>query len=86
MPTEMWASFGEVRVLGRAEEFSGTSVRRIASAEGISVSLVWRILHEQSLKPYHIQQLQALTPADSRARVAFCQSLLTKCVLNTVCS
>jgi hypothetical protein len=30
----------------------GTSVRRIASAEGISVPHVWRILRDQSLCPY----------------------------------
>jgi hypothetical protein len=70
-------------MLRRVEEDSGTSVRRIAAAEGIGASLVWRILHEQSLYPYHIQQVQALTPA-SRARVAFCQSLLAKCVVNTL--
>jgi hypothetical protein len=68
----------EVRVLRRVED-PGTSVRRIAAAEGIGV---WRILHEQSLYPYHIQRVQALTPPDHRARVVYFHWLLTKCVVN----
>jgi hypothetical protein len=62
MPAETWARFREVRVLRRAEEDPGTSVRRIAAAEGIGVPLAWRTLH-----PYHIQRVQALTPPDHRA-------------------
>jgi hypothetical protein len=72
----------EVRVLRRVEEDPGTSVRRTAAAEGISVPLVWRILHEQSLYPYHIQRLQALTPPDHRARVVHCHWLLAKYFVN----
>jgi hypothetical protein len=71
----------EVRVLRRVAEDPGTRVRRIATAEGIGVPLVWRILHEQSLYPYHIQRVQALTP-DHRARVVYCHWLLEKCVVN----
>jgi hypothetical protein len=52
------------------EEDPGTGVRRIAAAEGIGVSLAWRIHHEPSLYPYHIQRVQALTPPD-RAGVVF---------------
>lgn len=61
-------------------------IRRVeedpAAAEGISVTLVWRILQEQSLYPYHIQRLQILTPPDHHARVGFCQWHLTKCIVN----
>jgi hypothetical protein len=60
-----------------------TNVRRIAAAVGIGVPLFWRILHEQSLYPYHIQRVQALTPPNHRARVVFCQWLLAKCLVNT---
>jgi hypothetical protein len=70
----------EVRILRRVEEDPGTSVRGIKAAEGIGVPLVWRILHEQSLYPYHIQRVQALTPADHRASVVYCHWLLAKCV------
>jgi hypothetical protein len=41
----------EVNLLRRVEDEPGTSVRGIAAAEGISVPLVWRILHEKSLHP-----------------------------------
>jgi hypothetical protein len=63
------------------EEDPGTSVRRIAAVEG--VPLVLRILHEQSLYPYHIQRVHVLTPPDHRARAVFCQWLLAKCLVNT---
>jgi hypothetical protein len=58
----------EVRVVRRVKEDPGTSVRRIAAAEGIGALLVWRILHEQSLYLYHIQREQVLTPPDHSAR------------------
>jgi hypothetical protein len=35
----------------------------------VLVFLVWRIIHEQSLYPYHNQQVQVLTPLDNHARV-----------------
>jgi hypothetical protein len=72
----------EVRVLRRVEEGPGTSVRRIAAAEGIGVPLVWIILHEQSLHPYHIQRVKALTPPDHRERVVYYHWLLAKFVVN----
>jgi hypothetical protein len=70
----------EERILRRVEEDPTTSVRRIAAAEGISHPLVWSILHEQSLYPYHIQRVQALRPPDYQARLVFCQWFLRKCV------
>jgi hypothetical protein len=73
----------EVHILRRAEEDPGTSERRTAAAEGIGVPLVWKILYEQSLYPYHIQQVQALTPPDDHARVVYCHWLLAKCIVNS---
>lgn len=70
----------EERILRRVEEDPRTSVRRIAAAEGINHRLVWSILHEQSLYPYHIQRVQALRPPDYQARLVFCQWFLRKCV------
>jgi hypothetical protein len=72
----------EVHILRKVED-PGTNVRRIAAAEGISFPLVWRILHEKSLHPHHIQQEQALVPPDHHARSVFCQWLLTKYIVNT---
>jgi hypothetical protein len=83
MPAEIWARFREVRVLRRVEEDPRTSVRRTAAAEGIGVPLVWRILHKQSLYPYHIQRVEALEPPDHRARGGVFQWHLAKCVVNT---
>jgi hypothetical protein len=73
MSAEIWESFQEVRVMRRVEEDPGTSVRKITAAESIGVPLLWRIPHEQSLYPHHIQRVQALTPSDHRARAVFCQ-------------
>jgi hypothetical protein len=82
MPVEIWVGFREVRVLRRVED-PGSSLRRIAAAEGIGIPLVWRILHEPSLYPYHIQRVQALIPRDHRAMVVFYQWLLVRCIANT---
>jgi hypothetical protein len=57
-------------------------VQRIAAAEGIGVPLVWRILHKQSLYPYHNQRMLALTLPDHRAGMVFCQWLLATCFVN----
>jgi hypothetical protein len=46
MPAEICTCFLEVRILRRAEEDHGTSVRRIVAAAGIGVPLVRKILHE----------------------------------------
>jgi hypothetical protein len=46
-------------------------------------SLVWRILHEQSLYPCHIHWIQALTDPDHRGSAVFCQWLLASCFVNT---
>jgi hypothetical protein len=78
------ASFGEVRELRRVEDDPGTSLLRTVGSEDIGVPLAWRILHEQSLYPYHLQRLLALAPPAHRARMVFCQWLLAKCVINTL--
>lgn len=37
-----------------------------------------RVLHEQQLHPYNIQQVQALLPRDNPRRVQFCQWFIKK--------
>jgi len=54
------------RIVRIIEENPGTSVRRIFDAIGIGTTLVWRMLHEQLLYPYHIQRVQALTLPDKQ--------------------
>jgi hypothetical protein len=75
MPAEIWASFIEVHILRSVEEEPRISVRRTAAAEGLSVSLVRRIFHEQPVYPYHIEQVQALIPPDHFA-TGFSQNAL----------
>lgn len=66
----------EEAVLARVEQNPETSVRRISAEVGISAPLVWRILHEQLLYPYHVQRVQALNPLDHEARLVFCRWFL----------
>jgi Transposase. len=67
----------EEEILALVEQNPGTSVRRISAEVGISGPLVWRILHEQLLYPYHVQRVQALNPInDHQARLVFCRWFL----------
>lgn len=54
------------------------STRVIARELGISHPVVWRILHENLLYPYHIQRVQALLPRDFEPRERFCRWVLEK--------
>lgn len=59
----------EEMVLESVEENPQSSCRRIAQQHGIRThSLVWQILHDQLLYPYHLQRVQALLPCDFEAR------------------
>lgn len=69
----------EEEVLNRIAENSGNSTRRLCEELGASHMTVWRILHEQQLYPYHIQRVQALTEADFRPRMLFCQWFRQQC-------
>jgi hypothetical protein len=83
-PRSIPTSDMEVRVLRRVGGDPGTNVRETAAAKGIGIPAVWRILHEQSLCPYHIQRVQALTPAEHHATAVLCQ--LKYFVTHTDCS
>jgi hypothetical protein len=83
MPESVQTPDKAVRVLRSVEGVPGNSVRNIAAAEVIDVFLVWIILHEKSLYPYHSQRVQALTPTDHHARVAFCQWIVEKYLVKT---
>ncbi|KAJ8959704.1 hypothetical protein NQ318_021896 [Aromia moschata] len=54
------------------------STRRLGMLEDISQSSIWRILHEQSLYPFHAVKVQELLPTDFQKRLEFCRSLLQK--------
>lgn len=62
----------EEAVLNEIEQNPDTSTRKIANLLNISHKLVWKILRDQQLYPYHIQRVQALLPRDFPQRVAYC--------------
>ncbi|KAJ4432110.1 hypothetical protein ANN_20725 [Periplaneta americana] len=59
------------------------STRRVALQVNVPHTTVWRLLKEYQLYPYHLQRVQALSPADYPARVRFCQWFLQQCVNET---
>lgn len=62
----------EEAVLNEIEENPDKSTRKIANMLNISNKLVWTILRDQQLYPFHIQRVQALLPRDFPQRVAYC--------------
>ncbi|KAJ4436304.1 hypothetical protein ANN_18935 [Periplaneta americana] len=52
------------------------STRRVALQVNVPHTTVWRLLKEYQFYPYHLQRVQALSPADYPARVKFCAVLL----------
>ncbi|KAJ4441540.1 hypothetical protein ANN_11396 [Periplaneta americana] len=58
------------------------STRRVAVQVNVPHTTVWRLLKEYQLYPYHLQRVQALSPADYPARVRFCQWFLQQCGVN----
>ncbi|KAJ4446486.1 hypothetical protein ANN_13182 [Periplaneta americana] len=58
------------------------NTRRLALQVNVPHTTVWRLLKEYQLYPYHLQSVQALSPADYPARVRFCQWFLQQCGVN----
>ncbi|KAJ4443745.1 hypothetical protein ANN_05523 [Periplaneta americana] len=58
------------------------STRRVALQVNVPHTTVWRLLKEYQLYPYHLQCVQAQSPADYPARVRFCQWFLQQCGVN----
>ncbi|KAJ4442666.1 hypothetical protein ANN_04255 [Periplaneta americana] len=56
--------------------------RRVALQVNVPHTTVWRLLKEYQLYPYHLERVQALSPADYPARVRFCQWFLQQCGVN----
>lgn len=66
----------EEAVLNVVENDPATSTRKIAATLNISHVLVWKILMDNLMYPYHIQRVQALLPRDFPLRFNFCQWFL----------
>ncbi|KAJ4429302.1 hypothetical protein ANN_26306 [Periplaneta americana] len=58
------------------------STQRVVLQVNVPHTTVWRLLKEYQLYPYHLQRVQALSPADYPARVRFCQWFLQQCGVN----
>ncbi|KAJ4434007.1 hypothetical protein ANN_16326 [Periplaneta americana] len=54
------------------------SIRRVALQVNVPHTTVWRLLKEYQLYPYHLQRVQALSPADYPARVRFYEAQFTR--------
>ncbi|KAJ4444666.1 hypothetical protein ANN_06463 [Periplaneta americana] len=54
------------------------STRRVALQVNVPHTTVWRLLKEYQLCPYHLQRVQALSPADYPARVRFYEAQFTR--------
>nr|CAH7719299.1 unnamed protein product [Callosobruchus chinensis] len=72
----------EEAVLNLIDENPEVSTRKIGNNLNISHFLVWKILHDFLLYPYHIQRVQALLPRDFPLCVNFCQWFLGKIAHN----
>lgn len=68
----------EEAVLHEIDEHPETSTRKIARGLNICHQIVWRILVDFLLYPYHILRVQALLPRDFPQRVNFCRWYLQK--------
>lgn len=63
----------EEEILEIVEENPEISSRCLALQAGVSKNVAHRVLKEQLLYPYHIQNVQELLPADTIARLEFCR-------------
>lgn len=70
----------EERVLDMIAQDPGTSTRQVASTVGVSHQSVWRVFRHNLLYPYHVQRVQALSPADYHPREMFCEWYLQRCI------
>ncbi|KAJ8885010.1 hypothetical protein PR048_011206 [Dryococelus australis] len=60
------------------ESTTTTSTRKVARQIGVDRCLVWNVLKDDELHPYHKQRVQALSPGDYPLRVAFCDWFLAE--------
>ncbi|GBM98898.1 hypothetical protein AVEN_1210-1, partial [Araneus ventricosus] len=63
-------------ILQRLVDRPDISRREVSRAVSVSHSIVWGVLRDEGLHPYHIQQVQALILADYAPRVEFARWFL----------
>jgi hypothetical protein len=54
----------EENILDAVQRSPRANTRRLARRCGVTKSMVWRTLNENSLHPYHLQKVQYLQPVD----------------------
>jgi hypothetical protein len=70
-------------ILEMVQHSPTTSIERIASRFGTPETVVWRLVHDFGLEPFHIQNIQALQSNDHFVWEEFCHWLLCNQVLCT---
>ncbi|KAL7631097.1 UNVERIFIED_CONTAM: hypothetical protein RMT77_018602 [Armadillidium vulgare] len=70
----------EELVLNEISEHPEKSTRELSLQFNSNQSSIWRLLYEQQLHPYHVQQVHTLLPRDYAPRVVICQWFLDKCI------
>lgn len=70
----------EELVVNEIFEHPEKSTRELSLQFNASQSSIWRILREQQLHPYHVQQVHTLLPHDYAPRADICQWFLEKLV------
>ncbi|GBL77885.1 hypothetical protein AVEN_143221-1 [Araneus ventricosus] len=63
-------------ILQRVEDRPDISTREISRAVNVPHSIIWRVLRDEGLHPYHVQKVQALIPADYAPRIKFARWFL----------
>lgn len=61
----------EERVVQALQRNPSTSIRVVSRETHIPQTIVWRIVHDEGLYPYHLQRVQALQPGDYSSRMDF---------------
>ncbi|GBN77577.1 hypothetical protein AVEN_26135-1 [Araneus ventricosus] len=61
-------------ILERVGDRPDISTREVSRA--VPHSIVWRVLRDEGLHPYHVQKVQAVIPADYAPRVEFARWFL----------
>lgn len=72
----------EEAILHQIEVDPSKSTREISEVMGVNHVIVWQVLKENLLWPYHIQRVQGLLPADFQPRIQFCEWYLQQCAEN----
>ncbi|XP_068086719.1 phenoloxidase 1 [Anabrus simplex] len=73
----------EEEILDAVDTTPSISTRRIGLKVNVPHTIVWKLLKEYQIYSYHLQRVQALSPADYPARVRFCEWFLQQCGAKT---